>query len=122
MRIHENHHEGLHLNQLNLTFPQLSYFLIDNFVPLSLYCNNANLNITHIGSRIKFLLFLSVITESTNLYNAVNLDPNTTYRWRVQGLCEQSGSNNSGFTAFRYFTTISSSRIIGFDVLVFFMA
>ena len=57
-----------------------------------------------------------VDTVSTNLYNAINLDPNTTYRWRVQALCEQSGSNNSGFTGFRYFTTISSSRITAGDV------
>ena len=57
-----------------------------------------------------------VDTVSTNIYNAINLDPNTTYRWRVQGVCEASGSNNSSFTSFRYFTTISSSRITAGDI------
>ncbi len=52
-----------------------------------------------------------VDTVSTNIYNAIGLDVNTTYRWRVQGICDQSGLNNSNFTSFQYFTTLSSIRI-----------
>jgi hypothetical protein len=59
-----------------------------------------------------------VDTVNTNLYNATNLDASTTYRWRVQGLCDPSGSNNSSFTSFKYFTTISSNRITAGDILL----
>ena len=57
-----------------------------------------------------------VDTVSTNIYNAIALDVNTTYRWRVQGICDQSGLNNSNFTSFKYFTTLSSIRITAGDV------
>ena len=56
-----------------------------------------------------------VDTVSTNIYNAIGLDVNTTYRWRVQGICDQSGLNNSNFTSFQYFTTLSSIRITAGD-------
>jgi hypothetical protein len=56
-----------------------------------------------------------VDTVNTNMYNAIGLDANTTYRWRVQGICDQSGLNNSNFTSFQYFTTLSSNRITAGD-------
>ena len=54
-------------------------------------------------------------TINTNLYSATGLDPNSTYRWRVHGVCDVSGLNNSGFTSFQYFTTLSSIRITAGD-------
>jgi hypothetical protein len=56
-----------------------------------------------------------VDTVSTNIYNAIALDVNTTYRWRVQGICDQTGLNNSNFTSFKYFTTLSSNRVTAGD-------
>ena len=57
-----------------------------------------------------------VDTVNTNIYNAIGLDVNTTYRWRVQGICDQSGLNNSNFTSFQKFTTLSSIRITAGNV------
>ena len=54
-------------------------------------------------------------TTNTTTYNATGLDPNSTYRWRVHGICDVSGLNNSGFTSFQYFTTLSSIRITAGD-------
>jgi len=50
-------------------------------------------------------------TTNTNSLNITGLDPNSTYRWRVQSMCNASGTNKSGWTSFSYFSTLSGSRI-----------
>ena len=66
--------------------------------------------------------FLSVGTEillgdtvNTNLISVTGLDPSTQYRWRVKAICLANGSNNSGWTSFRFFNTLSSIRSISGD-------
>ncbi|HIG32168.1 MAG TPA: T9SS type A sorting domain-containing protein [Flavobacteriales bacterium] len=52
-----------------------------------------------------------VDTLHTNITAISPLIPGTTYRWRVQSMCDSTGINKSSFTAWQYFSTLSGSRI-----------
>ena len=58
-----------------------------------------------------------VDTVNTNIDFISSLNPGTLYKWRVRGMCDESGQNNSPWTpGWQYFSTLSSSRITAGDV------
>ena len=54
-------------------------------------------------------------TINTNIDAISGLNPGITYKWRVKGMCDASGGNNSPWTAWQFFTTLSSNRITAGD-------
>ncbi|MEE2953665.1 MAG: fibronectin type III domain-containing protein, partial [Bacteroidota bacterium] len=54
-------------------------------------------------------------TVNTNLNSISGLDIGTQYRWRVKGICLENGSNNSSWTGWQVFSTLSGSRITSGD-------
>ena len=57
-----------------------------------------------------------VDTVNTNIDAIASLDPGTTYKWRVKGICDASGQNNSPWKGWQLFSTLSSNRITAGDV------
>ena len=55
-------------------------------------------------------------TINTNIDAISGLNPGITYKWRVKGLCDASGGNNSSWTGWQFFSTTSSNRITAGDV------
>jgi hypothetical protein len=55
-------------------------------------------------------------TVNTNIDAISGLNPGITYKWKVKGICDASGGNNSPWTAWQFFTTLSSSRIAAGDI------
>ena len=53
-------------------------------------------------------------TTTTNLDAISGLNSGVTYKWKVKGLCDASGGNNSSWTSWQFFTT-SSNRITAGD-------
>ena len=57
-----------------------------------------------------------VDTVNANIDAISSLNAGTTYKWRVHGMCDASGQNNSSFTGWQLFTTLSSVRITAGDI------
>jgi hypothetical protein len=57
-----------------------------------------------------------VDTINTNIDAIASLNPGTTYKWRVKGICDPSGQNNSPWKGWQLFSTLSSNRITAGDV------
>jgi len=57
-------------------------------------------------------------TSNVNFLDISNLNPSTTYRWRVKAICDSSGNNNSPWKQWQYFSTPSGIRISGGDILL----
>ena len=57
-----------------------------------------------------------VDTINTNIDAISGLNPGATYRWRVKGICDASGENNSPWQGWQLFSTLSSNRITAGDV------
>jgi hypothetical protein len=57
-----------------------------------------------------------VDTINTNIDAIAGLDSGATYRWRVKGICDASGQNNSPWQGWQLFSTLSSNRITAGDV------
>ena len=52
-------------------------------------------------------------TSNVNTLDIINLTPSTTYKWRVKGICDSTGVNNSPWKQWQYFTTPSGIRSNG---------
>jgi len=46
-------------------------------------------------------------TSSTNTITITGLDNSTDYHWQARNICNAGGINNSGFTPYNYFTTLT---------------
>jgi len=54
-------------------------------------------------------------TTTINLDAISGLNSGVTYKWKVKGLCDSLGGNDSPWTSWQFFTTTSSNRIIAGD-------
>tara|TARA_X000000368_G_scaffold357402_1_gene299779 strand:+ start:801 stop:1235 length:435 start_codon:yes stop_codon:yes gene_type:complete len=55
-------------------------------------------------------------TVTTNSYSLINLSSSTKYQWQVMSMCDSTGINNSSWSGYNIFKTLSSNRIMAEDV------
>ena len=61
---------------------------------------------------------VTAVLTSVNSLALTNLDPSSTYKWKVRSECDLTGSNVSAYTAWRFFSTLSSIRMTGGDAVL----